>query len=407
MMDWQPRHVWIVLCLAMLWPAASLAADSTARESVGRPVQQAQQLLKQKKTADAQAKLREAAAVKDKTPYETYIVEATRASIEIEVGQYAQAIEAFEATLATGVPSSGERQQIALTEVQLAYQIKAYPRVVDLAARYYRDGGTEAAPRTLMAQSQYLIGDFAAAVQTIRAVAQADQNTGRKTPEPLLRALASAEYQRKDDRGYRDALVLLVRGYPGKESWSELLTAVEREPGFPQRLALDLTRLKIATGTADTAEPYVFAAELALEAGLPGDAKAILEKGFAAGILGKDSGNGRHRRLLAAATRQSAEDEKTLSQLARDAAAAPNGVAWGKLADAYASYGRYPDAVAAYESALKKGGLGQADDTKLHLGVAYLRVGQVDAARRVLGSLTGPDGYAELGRLWLLHAGQG
>ena len=405
-MDRRLRKLWLVVWFGALWPAAGFGADMAARESVGRPVQQAQQLLKQKKTAEAQAKLREAAVIKDKSSYETYIVEATRASIEIEAGRYAPALEAFDAALATGIPATAERQQILLTEVQLAYQIKAYQRVVDLAGRYYREGGTDGTPRTLMAQSQYLAGDLAGAVQTIQAIAQADQSAGRKTPEPLLRALASAESRRKNDPGYREALAQLVRAYPTKENWTELLTVEQRVSGFPPRLVLDFYRLQLATGTVDTPEPYVSAAELALEAGLPGEAKSVLEKGFAANVLGKDAAGDRHRRLLTAATRQSAEDMKALPQLARNAAAAATGAAWDKLGDAYTSYGRDSDAIAAYEAALKKGGLAQPDDTKLHLAVARLRIGQVDRARQVLATLSRGDGSAELGRLWLLQAGQ-
>lgn len=374
----------------------------TAREQVGRPVQAAEQLLKQKRPKEALAKLREADAVPGKTAYEVYVIEGTRAVAMLDSGDYPGTIKALEAVLATGIVPPAEALKRVETLVQLNYQIKNYAGAIAYGERYDKEGGTEQGPRLLMAQAYYLQEDFAGAARTSRALIQQDQRAGRKTGESLLQLLASSEFKNKNEAGYRDALKLLVANYPKKEYWRDLLSSVQRQPGFADRLALDLDRLMAATDTLETQAQYMEAAQLALQAGLPGDAKALLDKGYAAGVLGKGAGAERQQRLAVLASKQSEEDIKTLPQLAQEADAAPNGLAWVTLGEAYASYRRDDDAIAAFEKGLKKGGLKHPEDVKLHLGIACLRAGKKDKAEAALGAVAGTEGARELAQLWLL-----
>jgi hypothetical protein len=386
--------------------APALAAEEklSAREQVGKPVQAAEQLLKQKKYKEALAKLQEADAVAEKTPYERYVIAATRAVVALDMGDYAATIKALEAVLATGILPPAEALKRIETLAQLSYQIKDYAAAAAYGERYYKEGGSETEPRLLMAQAYYLENDFANAARVSRAILAQDARAGRATGEPVLQLLVTSEYKQKNDAGYRDALKLLVARYPKKEYWRDLIASVQKEPGFSDRLALDLDRLMAATGTLETPEQYMEAAQLALQQGLPGDAKALLDKGYAAGVLGKGGGAERQQRLAAMASRQAAEDVKTLPQLASEAEAAHDGLAWVKLGEAYASYGQYDKAIAAFQKGLQKGGLKHPDDARLHLGIACLGAGQKDKAAAALNSVAGNDGTRELAQLWLLTA---
>ena len=135
----------------------------------------------------------------------------------------------------------------------------------------------------------------------------------------------------------------------------------------------------------------------------PGDAKAILDKGYAAGALGKDAQAERENRLATMASRQVSDDAKTLAQQESDAAKAADGLAAEKLGEAYASYRQYEKAIAAYQQALQKGGLEHGDDAKLHLGIAELTGGQEAKARETLNGVSGNDGTHALAQLWLIH----
>jgi tetratricopeptide (TPR) repeat protein len=402
------RVMSIALIASTLWlsPVAVTAENKqTAREQVGKPVQAAEQLLKQKKYQEALAKLAEADAVANKTPYEVYVIEGTRAVAYLESGDHPAAIKALDAVLSTGMLPPAEALKRVEIITQLRYQTKDYPGVVASAERYYREGGKDEEPRLLMAQAYYLQGDFANAAKTSRAMLLDHEKAGKPTSEAVLQMLVNSEFKQQNHPGYVDALQQLVAAYPKPQYWRQLLSAIERKPGFAARFALDIDRLMVATGAMDAPGQYLEAAQLALEAGLPGDAKSILDKGYAVNLLGKGAGAERQQRLAAMASRQSNDDLKGLPNLAKEADAAATGLAWVKLGEAYASYGRYDDAIAAFQKGIAKGGLKYPEDAKLHLGIAYLQAKQPAKAKEVLSALAAGDGAQDLGRLWLIAAG--
>jgi tetratricopeptide (TPR) repeat protein len=396
------RLLFLILALALFAGAARAQEKQTARPQVGQPVEQAGQLLKEKKYKEALAKLAAADAVSDKTAYERYVIDGTRAAIDLNSGDNPGAIKALQAVLATGILSPQDALVRIQALVQLEYQAKDYPQTVADANRYYQQGGTGDEPRLLQAQAYYLGNDFPNAAKTIRVILQADEKTGKKPDENLLLTLLNCEYQQKSDAGRIDVLQRLVALYPKKHYWSDLLLAIAKKPGFASRLALDLDRLKSATGAMNAADDYMQAAQLALLGGLPGDAKALLDKGYTAGVLGKDAQAEREKRLASMASQQAADDTKTLAQQESQAAAAANGLAWEKLGEAYASYGQYDKAIAAYQRALQMGGLQNAEDAKLHLGIAYVASGQKAKARETLSSVSGSDGTRDLAQLWMI-----
>jgi tetratricopeptide (TPR) repeat protein len=387
------------------YPAEAADQKQTARPQIGQPVEEAGQLLKQKKFKEALDKLRAADAVPDKTPYERYVVEGTRAAIALNSSDYAVAEKALEAVLATGILSPPEALARVQALAQINYQLKDYPRVIDNSNRYYREGGTDEGPRLLLAQAYYLQNDFANAAKTFRVILQANEKSGKRPDENLLLALLNSEQQQKNEAGRIEVLQILAATYPKPEYWTDLLIAIQKKPGFPSRLVLDVDRLMIATGTMKAPDDYMQAAQLALLAGLPGDAKSFLDKGSAAGILGKGATAEREKRLADMAGRQAGDDLKSLPQLATEADAASTGLTWVKLGDAYASYGQYDKAIDAYQRGLKKGSLQNPDDAKLHLGIAYLQSGQKPKAKDELDSVAGKDGTRDLAQLWLIEGG--
>jgi tetratricopeptide (TPR) repeat protein len=385
--------------------AAAAEQKQTARAQIGQPVQEAEAFLKQKKYKEALDKLRAADAVPDKTPYERYVIEGTRAAIALNSGDYALASHALEAVLATGILAPQDALARVEALVQINFQLKNYPQVIDYANRYYREGGTEEGPRLLLAQAYYLQNDFAGAAKTIRLILQADEKSGKRPDENLLLALLNSEQQQKNDAGRIEVLRILAATYPKPDYWADLLTAVQKKPGFSSRLTLDVDRLMIATGAMKTPDDYMQAAQLALLAGLPGDAKAFLDKGAAAGVLGKGAAAERVKRLADMADRQASDDVKSLTQLGAEADAASNGLASVKLGDAYASYGQYDKAIDAYQKGLKRGGLQKPDDARLHLAIAYLQSNQKPKAKDSFDAVSGKDGTRDLAQLWLIEGG--
>ena len=82
-------------------------------------------------------------------------------------------------------------------------------------------------------------------------------------------------------------------------------------------------------GTLKQADDYVEMAQLAIDAGVPGEAQSIVEKGVQSGTLKSDdkTEQGRYDRLLAGAKKQATADKASLAQLAKEAEKATQGQA--------------------------------------------------------------------------------
>src|SRR6266568_2634006 len=95
------RLCFIALCSIALVAASALAQEPgaggpTVRPEIGKPIQAAIELLKSKKGKEALAKMREAQAVGDRTPYENYLIERVLGQAAAAAGEPSLAARAFE-----------------------------------------------------------------------------------------------------------------------------------------------------------------------------------------------------------------------------------------------------------------------------------------------------------------------
>lgn len=382
------------------------AGAATVRQEIGKPIQAALDLIKNRKGKDALAKVREADAVKDKTPFETYLVERVRGQAAAAAGEASVAAQAFEAVANSAAAPVGERVQFLGAAAGQYYAAKDYGKAAESAARYFRDGGTDRSVRTIQIQALYLGNDFARAAKELMADIQSGEQAGRKPAEEQLQLLANAYLKQKDAAGYSAALEKLVAFYPKRDYWLAAIHNVTSLPGFSDRFALDVGRLKLATGTMRSAAEYVETAQLSLQAGFPAEAKKIVERGFAAGLLGTGPDAERHKRLRDMATRSLAEDTKSLEQEDAQAAAAKDGMALVNAGYNYVLHGRADRGLEMIEQGMRKGGLKRLDDARLLLGNAYQLAGQNQKSIQAFRTVHGTDGAAALARLWIVHLGR-
>jgi hypothetical protein len=146
-------------------------------------------------------------------------------------------------------------------------------------------------------------------------------------------------------------------------------------------------------------------AQLALQAGLPHEAKQIVDKGFSAGVLGTGAEAERHKRLQALTEKQVAEASAGIAAEAAEAAQAKDGNALVKVGYAYVTMGQPDKGLPMIEQGIAKGGLKRPDDAKLRLGMAQLRAGNKARAMQTLRGVGGKDGTADIARLWITQAG--
>ena len=377
-------------------------AQAQVRPEVGRPLQQAADLLKNNRAKEALAKVREAEAVPNRTPAENLTIDRMRGAAAARAGDPQTAIKSFEAVLASGRLSGAEQGQ--MTE-QIAYQyaqLKDWPRTREWAAKARAMPGTNGAELDkLLAFVNAQSGDFAAVARDAQAAVEAAEKAGRRPDEADLLRLADALRRTGNTAGQTAVLEKLITHYPKREYWQIVLGRVQAKPGFSQRLAVDVLRLKRQTKTLDSADEYVEMTQLLLQDGQAAEARAVVDEGFGAGLLGKGEQAERQQRLRALATQRA-------TSAAADLASAEQGLADDKSGDTlvrigmgYSGIGQHDKAVALIQQGIKKGGLRLPQQAQLHLGIALARAGQKDRAAQALRTVTGTDGAAELARLWL------
>jgi hypothetical protein len=384
-------------------PSSSQPQPDAFRPEIAAPLRAAEELIRAGKFAEALGKIREADAVPDRTATENVTIERMRAIAASGAGDVPTATRSFEMVLAAGGLAPADRNKMIEVLAQLYFQAKEYPKAASWAQRYVNDGGPNAEMRWLMIRSQYLADDCASAARELRALVEADAKSGAASAQERLQLLANCYVKLGDDAGYGFALEKLLASYPKKEYWADAIRRVEGRPGFSNRNALDALRLRHATGAFDGGA-YATMAKLAMDAGLPAEAKRISDEGFASGALGSGADAEAQKRLRDAAAKQVQEDQKQLALSAKAATAASGGVALVNVGFAYVTAGQFDTGIPMMEQGIARGGLPRPDEARLHLGIAYLSAGRKADAARVFRDVGGADGTADLARLWLIYA---
>jgi len=394
----------LVLAAALAGPPA--IAQEALRPEVGRPLQAAEQLIKQQRYKEALAKVREADAVGAKNANESFMIERMRIAAASGAGDVDTAARSFDALAGSNRISGPEKLRMIESIAGSYYRNREYAKATQWGQRYFREGGTSPSIRTLLIQSQYLSGDFAGAERELMAEVQAAEKAGNPPAEDRLKLLLNAALKQNDNNAYVYAMEKLVTYYPKKEYWIDLLARLQRKPNFSDRLALDTYRLSLATGSMSNANDYMEMAQLALQADYAAEAKQVVDKGFAANVLGTGPQAERQKRLRDLVAKRLDEERKSLAEDLRQGEAAKDGSALVDVGYNLVYDGQAAKGLRLMQEGIAKGGLKRPEDAKLHLAVAYLVAGDAAKAQSTLRTVGGNDGTADLARLWSLYARQ-
>jgi hypothetical protein len=398
----------VVLILGFLSSVASAqekpAAAPTVRPEVGQPLQAALDHLKAKRAKEALAKAREAQGVPNKTPYETYMTTRVLGQAAAAAGDGATAASALESAAGHTAAPEGERRQLLAAAAAQYYQLKDYAKAATLANRYLQQGGTDKSIRTIYVQSLYLGNNFAAAAREIAADIEAEEAAGRKPREDQLQLLANAYLQTKDTLLYNRSMEKLVAYYPKRDYWLNVVHSIVTRSGFNERLAIDVARLRLETGILRTAQEYLDFAQLSLIEGFPAEAARVIDKGYAAGVLGVGGEAARHKRLKELAAKNLADDKKNIAQEEAQGTASKDGKAIFNDGFNYVLHGKTEKGLDMMLKGLKMaGGFQRIEHARLQLGYAYHLAGQNEKAVQTFKSVTGSDGAGALARLWVIR----
>ncbi|HET9978224.1 MAG TPA: hypothetical protein VFQ20_12350 [Burkholderiaceae bacterium] len=387
------------LAAALLAAALLSPAQAQVRPEVGRPLQQASDLLKAGKAREALAKANEANAVPGKTAAEQTMVDRMRGAAAQRAGDMGTVVAAFESVYGR---ASGAEQAQAAEQVAYAYsQLKNNAKASEWVAKARAAGANSASLNQLAAYLQSSSGDYSQIFKDAQANVAAAERDGRRPSEDDLLRLADAAKRLNNNAAYSSALEKLVLYYAKRDYWAAHLASLQRKPGFSDRLALDVQRLKLANGLITKTDDYMELAQLALQAGFPVEAKAIVDKGYASGALGTGEQAARHQRLKDLVLKSQAESAAGIAAQAAEAATQKDGNDLVKVGTVYASMGQSEKAVELIEKGIAKGGLKRPDDAKLRLALALAQSPKTKSkGLQALRSVGGSDGTADIARLY-------
>ena len=387
-------------------PAFAAEGKQTNSAKLGKPLKEAHDDLNAKKYADAITKLREAEGIPGKTPYDQHLINDMLGFAYARIQNYAEAAKAWEAELDDGFTPQSEVPTRVRQLAEANYQIKNYDKAIEFGNRAVKGGFADEELKTLVGQAYYLKGDWKNTLRFEEGLVEEKIKNGQTPKSESLQLMLSACVKLNDSACETRALEKIVTYYPKPDYWYQLLFTMRQQTSGNDANTLQTYRLMSEVDVLKSPEDYTEMAQLALEAGSPGEAQHILEKGIAKGVFTDPRAKAKNQRLLETAKKAAATDQANLPKIEKDADAAPNGAKNVGVGLAYLGYGQYDKAVDEISKGLAKGGLRNESEARLLLGIAQLKAGHKEDATKSFHAVKGDPSLERLANLWSLHAKQ-
>ena len=372
-------------------------AAEALRPEIGKPLQNAQQMMKSGRARDALAELRKLDSVGGKTANESYLIERVRAAAASSAGDYDTAARSFETLIASGKLSASESENFSEGLVGIYMRAREFGKA-NAAIQKQLAKGSNPRLRAYLIQNYVSMGNNAEAMRLLNA----DIKNAKTPSEDQLKMLANLQNMSGDKSGYVSTIEKLAAHYPKADYWADLLNRITGKPGFSSRLNTDVLRLKLANNLLKKPNDFMELSQLVLRDGAAAEAVRIIDKGYKAGVLGVGPDAARHQRLKDLADKTLADNNKNLAvnEAALVKAADNNGLL--NLGYGLVQSGQADKGLKMMEAAIKAGGLRNPEDAKLRLGQAYAAAGKKQQAIATLKTVGGADGTAELARYWIM-----
>jgi tetratricopeptide (TPR) repeat protein len=387
--------------------ATAMGADKPQNSAkLAKPLKEAHDDLNAKKYPEAIAKLKEADGIAGKTPYDQHLINDMLAFAYIRTNNYADAAKALEAEIEDGFTPPSDQQQKIRALAALNYQLKNYDKAIDFGQRALKGGFGEEETKKIVGQAYYLKGDWKDTLKFEEGLVDAAIKSGVNPSSESLQLVLSACVKMEDPGCQTKALEKLVAYYPKPEYWQNLLFGLMKETASSDANTLQTFRLMNEVDVLKSPDDFIEMAQLAMDAGSPGEAQRALQRGFDKNVFADQRSKEKAQRLLEKAKQKSAGDQPTLEKIAKEADAAATGAKNNAMGVAYLGYGQYDKSVDQFTKAVAKGGLKNPAESQLDLGIAQLKAGHKEDAVRAFKAVKGDPILERLASLWVLHARQ-
>ena len=389
------RGAAVAMAGAALLPAAAVA-QQTVSQAVGKHLKEAQAAIGRKQWDTATKAIRAAQAVQPRSAFEDYKINELQLYVYLQQGRNADAAKLLEQQMASGQMPAGERTQRSKTLAQLHFRANNFGKAVQVANDYLKAVPGDHEMQMMVAQGYYQQKNYKGAIAAAEKLSRAGQPS-----EDTLQLILRSNYELGDKAGTAKALERLLKFYPTPETWKSLLkTYFNQAKGDDEKLAL--YRLSQDVGALEKSSDYFDMAEALIVEGFPAEGRRVIEAGVAAKVFTPEEEN-RVQRTLASADKELAKQSAATASAAKSVAAGTSGEDMYQAGRLYFGQGNYPKAVDALRKALAKGGVSNADDANMLLGIALARTNRNSDANKAFTQVKDPK-LAEIARVWALHA---
>jgi len=215
-----PRNEFVHLEDAQIAPrGVERAADAgtNARKistrEVARALMQAQKAMVAKDWGTALIEI-ENAAVATKTPFETYQVDEFLSFVLVQLHKYGEAVPVFERMLASGFVPPEKVADTMKTIATLHFQQKNYAKAAQWSKNWLAGNQDDEKMSTTLAQSYYMMSDYANAAATMSRLVESLEQTGKVPQKTQLLLIIRAGQHLNDDTVVAEATDKMRRYYP-------------------------------------------------------------------------------------------------------------------------------------------------------------------------------------------------
>jgi hypothetical protein len=412
-MGLRSRPVLLCMCaflgLAGISPVAFSADKPESQKisrSIAKEVTAAQKDMQASQWSEALKNLEAAEAVGAKTPLSTYdkkSIADLKGFCYVRLNNLKGAQTAYEQALATGGYTPDELPKTYRLLFQLAATNKQETKAIEYGKQAAEAGSATDDDLLIMAQLYYQQKDCKnSAVWGDKAIA-AFKKAGQPPKEVLYQIKLQCASDANDSAGMKAGLYDLIRLTNKTSYWNNLIR-LERQDERDDHNTLMIYRIMFDTNSMNADTDYIEMAQLLGDAGLPGEAYAVLDKAMSSNAIQADHKE-RTTRLLAALKTRADADKKGLPQLDAEAQKNPAGQLDVKLGEVYFGAGDYQNAATAINRGIGKGQIKQLDEAYAYLGRAQAALKNYPEAKKAFEKLkTVPNISPRVLKLWDLYS---
>lgn len=338
-----------------------------------------------------------AANAKAKSKDDRYVIAKLQLQAAVNSNDPNAMTQGIDAVLASGYAQPDEVLKLYTSLGKLHYNAKAYDKAGAALDQVLRMDPNNLEAMVVLAETRNGQGRTAEGVGLIQKAIAARVAAGQKAEENWYRRAVKLAL----DANLPVAPTIArewVQAYPSPKNWRDVIRIYQTSSQKDDAALIDTMRLARAAGALQGENDYFRFTNTLVSKGFAGEAKAVLDEGFASKQI--DKGRATFSQLYSLASQRSQGDRASLAASATAAKAAADAKKAMTTGEAYYGYGDYAQAADMFRAALTKGGVDK-DLANLRLGMALARAGDKAGATAALNAAGGAQ--ADVAKLWLTY----